>query len=112
MSEKSKIFVAYWDVEGFEFVMDITSYERKRLLADISGKELDNESMIDFNALLLRARFNPQRFPEIWTFSTVDSLDEKTIKQFAETHPQELADLIRSNGRCVFSTPKNKRTID
>lgn len=94
MSNERK-YVAYWDSLGFECIVDITTYERQRLLADISGK--DNPTPpVNMHALLMRARFNPQRSPEIWGFTS--TVDRETLLQISEESPQALVDEIRRVG--------------
>lgn len=57
----------------------------------------------------MRAKLNPQRFPEIWTFQS--DLTESQLMTIARSSPQELADLIRQEGSKVFVTPKSKAVI-
>lgn len=59
--------------------------------------------------LIMRAKANPQRFPEIWTFQS--NLSEAELMEIAKDSPQELADLIRTEGSKVFVTPKEKAVI-
>ena len=98
--DKSHTFVAYWDCLGFETIFDMTSYERTRLLEDLSGR--DPSPAPNLQHMTLRARFNPQRNPEIWVFSS--TVDEDTLRKFAEENPQALVDMIRENGRNVYRT--------
>jgi hypothetical protein len=103
MTTSDRTFIAYWDCNGFECVVDITSYERHKLLADIKGDII--VAPVNPFHLIMRARFNPQRSPEIWIFTS--EVEEATLKQLAEEQPQMLADLIRSHGKNLY---KDKAT--
>lgn len=106
---KERKFLAYWDCLGFEVICDITTYERQKLLADIKNEKISPP--INFNAMLMRARYNPQRSPEIWVFTATNDLTEEYLKVVAETTPQTLVDLIRERGNCVFKTASEKQVI-
>ena len=99
--------MAYFDTLGFEWIFNVTDYEKKKMWAVLKG-----DDKVDFpipRHAILRAHANPQRFPEIWAFESEISLDE--LNEYAEEQPQELADAIRRCGRNVFNTPKQKELI-
>jgi hypothetical protein len=100
-TSKSRVFICYWDCNGFEVIADMTSWERQCLLDTIAGKEL-SAPPVNIKTMTLRAKFNPQRNPEIWTFNTEDDLDEDALWSYAETNPQELADMIRNRGEKLY----------
>jgi hypothetical protein len=94
-----------WDERGFETLKDCSSWERETFLNTIAGKEL-TKPPVNLQAMMMRARFNPQRHYEIWTFNTEDSLDEETLWSYAEHNPQALADMIRNHGKKLYSNEK------
>lgn len=100
-------YMAYFDTLGFEWIFNVTDYEKKKMWAVLKGDE-----KVDFpipRHAIIRAQANPQRFPEIWAFESEISLDE--LKEYSEDSPQELADAIRRCGQNVFKTPKNESVI-
>ena len=103
----SRLYLAYFDSLGFECVLDCTEYDRKAMWASLSDKKIDNE--IPLHQMIMRARFNPQRFPEIWTFHSEVDID--TIIKYTKDMPQEMADLIREHGTKVYVTTKSKEVI-
>jgi len=103
-----KLYLAYFDTLGFECVLDLTSYDKKVMWASLSDKTIPNE--IPLHQMILRAKFNPQRFPEIWTFQS--ELDLEDILCYTRDMPQAMADLIRENGTKVFATTKEKVVIE
>lgn len=107
--KKAKVnaFVAYWDSLGFEWIFNVTDYEKKKFWAELKG-----ENKVDMpipRYAILRAQANPQRFPEIWAFESELSLEE--LKVYSEESPQALADAIRNCGRAVFRTPRSETVI-
>jgi hypothetical protein len=108
---KERKFIAFWDCLGFECIVDCTSWERNALLNTIAGKELE-PAPVNLHAMTMRARFNPQRSPEIWSFNTDESITEADLKEIANDDPQRLVDLIRERGTCLYDSPKQKAVIE
>ena len=100
-------YMAYFDTLGFEWIFNVTDYEKKKFWAVLKGDE-----KVDFpipRYAILRARANPQRFPEIWAFESEIELNE--LKIYSEEAPQALADAIRRCGQNVFKTHKDESVI-
>ena len=100
-------YMAYFDTLGFEWIFNVTDYEKKKFWAVLKGDE-----KVDFpipRYAILRAQANPQRFPEIWAFESEIGLDE--LEDYARDTPQELADANRSCGQNVFKTHKPESVI-
>jgi hypothetical protein len=98
-----------WDENGFEVLKDCSSWERESLLNTIAGKPL-TPAPVNLQVMIMRARFNPQRNYEIWTFNTEESLDEDTLWSYAETNPQALVDMIRERGKQLHSNAKKEES--
>jgi hypothetical protein len=100
-------YMAYFDTLGFEWIFNVTDYEKKKMWAVLKGDE-----KVDFpipRHAIIRAQANPQRFPEIWAFESEISLDE--LNEYAKEQPQELADAVRRCGQNVFRTHKTESVI-
>jgi hypothetical protein len=100
-------FIAYWDTLGFETIIDLTEQDKKAMWASLAEKIAPQR--LPVGLLIMRAKANPQRFPEIWTFQS--ELDETTLTTYSIESPQELADLIREHGTKVFVTQREKEVI-
>lgn len=107
---KSRVYICSWDNLGFETIVDMTAWERQSLLDTMAGKELSRPP-INMQSLMLRAKFNPQRNPEIWSFNTVDEITEDDLWELANNNPQELADLIRKHGKKLYGYAGQKPLI-
>ena len=107
---KERLFIAYWDCLGFETIVDCTTWESQTLLNEIAGKEL-KPAPINLHAMMMRARFNPQRGPEIWSFTTTEEINESELKEIAQENPQHLVDLIRERGKCLYRSVTPKQVI-
>ena len=105
-TSKSRVYICMWDENGFETIADCTRWERESFLNTIAGKAL-KPAPVNLQALTMRARFNPQRNYEIWTFNTEESLDEDTLWRYAEETPQALVDMIRERGKQLYGYAKN-----
>lgn len=99
-------YMAYFDTLGFEWIVNLTDYEKKKFWAVLGDKKIDFPVP---RYAILRAQANPQRFPEIWAFDSEVSLDE--LKIYSEEAPQALADAIRKCGQNVFKTRKSETVI-
>ena len=102
----SRVYICMWDENGFETIKDCSSWERESLLNTIAGKEL-KPAPVNLQAMTMRARFNPQRSYEIWTFNTVEEFDEEALWEIAEENPQTLVDLIREKGKRLYANAKS-----
>lgn len=105
---KERKYLAYFDCEGFECLLDITSRERALLMAQIKGEKYQDD--LNLNAMMLRARYNPMRSPEIWVFTS--TVGYETLKDLTESEPQMLADLIRKHGSPVWQNYPVKKVIE
>lgn len=79
--------------------------------AALKGKEAPGQlgMGVPLHAMMLRARANPQRSPEIWTFTS--ELDRETLISYSKHEPQALADAIRRCGKAIFTSAKEKKVI-
>ena len=106
---KERKFLAYWDCLGFECIWDITKYERQALLATLKNTTVENP--VNLNAMMLRARYNPQRSPEVWLFTATDTITQEELMDVAKDNPQYLVDLIREKGSCLYRSTPQKQVI-
>lgn len=106
---KERKFLAYLDCEGFHYIVDITTYERKKLLADIKGSLA--EPPFNLNNILLKARFSPQKNPEIWIFTGAEGVTGEFLTELSKEKPNEFLDIIKENGKCVFKNPEGKNEL-
>lgn len=100
-------YVCYFDSEGFEWIFNVTEYEKKKVMAYLKG-----EKKVDIpipRYAILRAQANPQRFPEIWAFES--DVDYAELKEITEDSPQVLVDAIRKCGQNIFKTPRTETVI-
>ena len=103
-TSKTRVYICMWDCNGFEVLKDCTSWERDSMLNAIADKPL-KPAPVNLQAMTMRARFNPQRNYEIWTFNTVDEINEDTLWELADENPQDLVDMIRNNGKRLYGEP-------
>lgn len=100
------IYLCYFDSLGFETIIDCTGYEKRCTWNAIKGVP---PPKLPVSQMIMRAKANPQRFPEIWTFQSEVDID--ILTQYTKDNPQGLVDLIREHGSKVYVTPKEKVII-
>ena len=103
----ANFYIAYWDSLGFECIVDLTDQDKKAMWASLADKPAPEK--LPVGLLIMRAKANPQRFPEIWTFQS--EVDRETLIKYSIDSPQGLADLIREHGSKVFVTLREKEVI-
>lgn len=121
-SNEQKSWVAFWCNEGLERLVSVDEYKEKdRLrLADIikngSNNELSGETRLNhlLNALVMRARFNPQRHYELYVFNTVSTITEENLHSWFDDTPQCAVDWVRKNGKAILkkTNPSTKPVIE
>lgn len=99
----STIYLLSWDMYGLESCVNVTSIEQERILNILADKPVKNGNNMSLNALILRAKFNPQRHYEIYMIEVDDSIIENDIVDMFKYTPQYAAELIRSRGQKIYS---------
>ena len=105
-ADTSQLYLAYFDTLGFECILNLSGHEKRAMWAVLGDKEPEK---LPVHMMIMRAKANPQRFPEIWTFWSC--IDQKELLKYAQDEPQALADSIRRLGQQVFVTAKEKVVI-
>lgn len=104
----STIYLLSWDMYGLESCINVTEMEHNRILDILSDKSTSNNNQVPLNALILRAKFNPQRHYEIYMIDVDDSISKADLVDFFKETPQAAADLVRSHGQKIYSDRKSK----
>ena len=107
-------FLVSWCCEGLETVVPVTEIEKENLFTLIKGDKALKDVNHILNMMILRAKFNPQRFYEIYAVSGVDGISESDIREMFNNSPQTAADIIREKGVKVYSDrqTKNRNVIE
>jgi hypothetical protein len=104
---KAKHYIAYFDSLGFESIINLDAYEKDLTWSSLKGEQ--PKMKLPVGIMIMRAKANPQRHPEIWTFQS--EVDEKELWCYAKENPQGLADLIREHGSKVFTSERYKEPV-
>jgi hypothetical protein len=103
MNYKEHQFVVMWDCNGLEYVADITADHQRMTWESLKGNDSPRHSYANPQHLMLRAKFNPQRHYEIYTFNAAEGITKEDIESMFENSPQTAADTIRKVGYCFYS---------
>lgn len=102
------IFAIMWDCYGLE------ACERVPDPADTTFALLKGAEPLrlpNVEHWKLRARFNPQRFYEIYIITARPGIDRDDIVQMFEANPQVAADTIRRIGQCIWGEPRTEDRV-
>lgn len=103
MTDLSELFLVSWDCTGLEACINVTEYEKAEMWARLSDTEPPVGIGKAVQHLMLRARVNPQRHYEIYTFNVAAGITKEDIREMFNNAPQAAADLIRDRGRKIYS---------
>ena len=122
--KKQNLFIVSWDNTGLEACVDITedrdrseTFEQDKLFDIIRNPDTvpRNEHLRRVNqmvsAMMLRARYNPQRHYEIYTVTTDRGITAQDLRDLFETGPQAAADMIRGRGTRLYSDRVDQKQI-
>ena len=112
MTNKTNTYLAMWDCYGLEYLCNLTEYSANITYATLMERPVPNSPPLD--ALMMRARFNPQRNYEIYTFNVEDDVSEEELTEAFKVNPQFIVEHIRKNGQKMWSdriTDIDKRVI-
>ena len=110
-NQDTRHYLVTWCSEGLESVVPITDFEEQDVLTVLKGGKPEYRAAYILNMLTLRARFNPQRFYEIYSVNAVSGITGDDIKEMFEQSPQLAAETIRSCGKQLYSDRQHRKII-
>ena len=90
-----------WCCEGLEYVGDITQDRKDAVWSRLQNQDYHSR-IPNLMHLELRARYNSQRFYEIYVVEVTEGITEQDLRDLFQQDPQAAADLIRARGVCIF----------
>jgi hypothetical protein len=112
MMFEGKQWLVYWDSNGFESIIDVgTQLEKEAFDLLVHDKRMSQGISSIYNTMTMRARFNPQRSPEIWTFTSTEDITEESLREVADNDPQWLVDWVRKNGHKMYGSASQTARI-
>ena len=97
-----------WCTEGLEYVGDITQDQKNAVWASLQNREYCS-TIPNIMHLELRARYNSQRFYEIYVVEATAGITSQHFRDLFEQNPQGAADLIRERGTRLFGSPMGQQ---
>jgi hypothetical protein len=104
-------FLISWDTNGIEAIVPVGKMREENIAAKLSGENPPHAIGSIYNMLTMRARFNPQRSPQIWGINVDDEIDENTLRNIADTTPQILVDVVKEKGVMFYGDKLQKSVI-
>jgi hypothetical protein len=103
MADETTTFLVSWDCNGLETCINVSDQEKKEIWNTLSNNNESTGFFQTVNAVLLRARYNPQRHYEVYTVKVDESINEEDMWRMFSDNPQGMADLIRERGNKIYS---------
>ena len=96
-------FLMSWNCTGVEAIVPITQYEdwdTVNAFEILQGNASNNSNPLNsiLNSILLRARFNSQRYYEVYAIDCDECFTEDDWRFMWESDPQATAELVRAHG--------------
>jgi hypothetical protein len=106
-----KQWAVLFDSEGLDTLVPWGELAADRMMTKLSGGAMPSANPQHIvSRMMLRAQFNLQRFPEVWTYQTDEDIEYADMRSLWEDNPQYMADLIRVKGDQLFGDkPGTKR---
>ena len=103
-------WIVLFDSDGVDTLVPWGELMADRMMSTLSGGEIKSENPQHIvSRMMLRARFNEQRFPEVWTYQTDNDIDYSEMRSLWEVNPQYMADLIRKKGEQLYGDKPGSR---
>ena len=94
-----KQWAVLFDNEGLDTLVPWGELAADRMMQTLSGGNIKGENPQHIvSRMMLRARYNAHRFPEVWTYQTDTDIEYHEMRSLWEANPQYMADLIRVKG--------------
>lgn len=104
-------WIVLFDSQGVDALLPWSDLKADDMLEILSGRPSKEKSFNRINMMIVRARANPQRFPEVWAYDTDFDVEVDGMRQLWEDNPQYMADLVRSKGTALYRTSRPDSVI-
>ena len=106
---KTKHYLAMWDMLGLECLYDVdlhmnrnNEWDKKKIVSILKEEKLpEKPPQIPLQHMILRAKVNSQRCYEIYEFNS--TMGYKELTEVFNDDPQPVVEWIRENGKKVYS---------
>jgi hypothetical protein len=107
----AKQWVVLFDTLGVDTLIPWDDFKSDDMIAVLSGKNPANKGNKHVSTMVLRAKANHQRFPEVWAYDTAEDYGYEDMRKMWEDMPQAVADSVREKGTNLFKYAKEKSVI-
>jgi hypothetical protein len=107
----AKQWIVLFDTLGVDTLIPWDDLKSDDMIAVLSGKNPAKKGNKHVNMMILRAKANHQRFPEVWAYDTAEDYAYEEMKKLWEETPQAVADLVREKGTSLYKLKKEKSVI-
>lgn len=102
-------FLFSWDIHGVEAIVPISEYEdwdTVNAFDTLAGQQTRANPLGSIlHSIIMRARFNPQRFYEVYAVDCDPHMRETDWRYMWQRDPQHCANIIRERGIKLYGEP-------
>jgi hypothetical protein len=107
----AKQWVVLFDTLGIDTLIPWDDLKSDDMMAVLAGKVARKKGNYHVNMMIIRAKANHQRFPEVWAYDTAENYEYEDMRKMWEEMPQTVADMVREKGTNLFKYAKEKAII-
>lgn len=107
----AKQWVVLFDCLGVDTLLPWDDLKGEDMLTVLSGKKPKDRVGQRVSMMVMRAKANHQRFPEVWAYDTAEDYAYEEMREIWEDAPQPVADMVRARGTNLFKYAKEKSVI-
>lgn len=104
-------WVVLFDTLGVDTLVPWDDLKQEAMLATLSGKQPKDRLNTQINMMIVRARANEQRWPEVWAYDTSEDYEVDFMRKMWEDMPQGMADMVRDKGTNLYRQSRPKEVI-
>lgn len=105
-------YLISWDTDGVEAIVPIGKQREENIAAKLAGERTPHpDAGMVLERLSMRARFNPQRSPQVWGIIVNEDITEETLNDLADNQPQELVNVVRKHGVKLYGFDQQKSKL-
>ncbi len=104
-------WIVLFDTLGVDTLIPWDELKQDDMIEVLAGRKPKGYVDKRVNMMILRAKANMQRWPEVWAYDTAEDWSYEDMRQQWESAPQITADTVRRQGTNLFRHQRQKEVI-
>ena len=107
----AKQWIVLFDTLGVDTLLPWDDLKADDMLTILAGRKSKDRLNNRVSMMILRARANEQRWPEVWAYDTTEDYEEEFMREMWHDAPQGMANVVREKGTCLYKISRPKEVI-